>query len=225
MATVESHDLLPVRSRVSWGAIVAGAFTALAVYLLLWSLGAALGLSFVNNVSDQTLGVGAGIWAVATTLLALFLGGWVASQCTAGENKLEAIIYGVVVWGVFFGILMWLMASGVRMGFNALMGVASTPAVSRQITDEDLRASGFTPAQITDMREQFDKLGTQVREVAADPRASTAAWWTFAGILFSMAAAVVGSVLGSGPTLMLAALRVRSTTVAVSPPRETTIPR
>src|SRR5262245_51104205 len=113
MATaIETQDVLPVRSRVSWGAIFAGAVVALTVYLLLSSLGVALGLSVSGRVDGQNLAIGAGIWAILSTLISLFLGGWVASQCTAGETRGEAAVYGVVVWGIFFAALLWLAAGG-----------------------------------------------------------------------------------------------------------------
>lgn len=220
MATVETKDLLPVHSRVSWSAILAGAVMALAVYLLLSVLGVALGLSVSGQVGDKTLGIGAATWAVVTILLSLFLGGCVTSQCTVGESKAEAITYGVIMWGVVFALLLWLMAGGVRIGFNAVMGVASTPAataVANRLTDEDLRAAGFTPEQITTYRSQFDQLRArsenlpaEIRGVATDPRATAAAWWTFGGILLSMLAAVAGALVGSGPNLILAGLTVRS---------------
>jgi hypothetical protein len=226
MATaIETNDLLPVRSRVSWGAILAGAVVALSAYLLLSALGVAVGLSVNDNVSGNTLGIGAGIWALVSVLLSLFLGGWVATQCTAGENRLEALVYGVVVWGVFFAALLWLVASGARLGFGAMIGIASTPsatAAANRLTNEDLRAAGFTEQQVTDMRAQFDRLQQRTANIVNDPRTTAAAWWTFAGILVSMAAAVAGAVAGAGPNLILTGLRVRSTAVGMSyPARET----
>ncbi|HXG11513.1 MAG TPA: hypothetical protein VNK04_17290 [Gemmataceae bacterium] len=218
---IEAQDLLPVRSRVSWGAILAGSVVALAVYLLLSSLGLAVHLTVDENVTERALGIGTGIWAVVSLLVSLFLGGWITSQCTAGENRAEAVVYGVVVWGLFFAALFWLVSGGVRMGFNAIAGIASSPATSavvNRMSDEDLRAAGFTPEQISNMRGQFDQLRERLQTVKHDPRTTAAAWWTFAGLCLSVVAAVAGAVAGAGPNLVLMSLHTRSTTVGMTYP-------
>jgi hypothetical protein len=211
---------MPVRSRVSWGAIFAGAVIALTVNLILSALGIALGLSVSGSVGERELGIGAAVWAVAAALLSLFAGGCVTSQCTVGEDKPEAMVHGVIMWGVVFAALLSLMAGGVRVGFNTVMGMASSPVTAtlvNRLSEEDLRAAGFTPDQITGMRQQFDQLRAQgqnlsgeLRNAAEDPRARSAAWWTFAGILLSMLAAVAGSLAGAGPTLYLTRVRLRA---------------
>src|SRR4051812_28132784 len=77
---VHLEDLVPVRSRISWGAILAGGVLALAVYLILTLLGGAIGLSVADSVRGSTLATGAAVWAIASIALALFAGGCVASQ-------------------------------------------------------------------------------------------------------------------------------------------------
>jgi len=220
---VQAQDVLPVRSRVSFSAIFAGAVVALALSLLLHMLGAALGLSLINHVGDNTLSTGALVWAIGMTLIALFAGGYVTSRCSVGETHGEAAIYGVIMWGVVFAMLLWLMASGARMGLTAIMGVANNPAVAR--SDADLTASGFTEDQIANNRTQFDKLRArwdnvpaELRSAAEDPRARSAAWWTFAGVLLSMLASIAGAVVGAGPEFVLTrwGLGVRRTTTTTS---------
>src|SRR5919204_199405 len=122
-ATLRAEDLVPVRSRVNWGAIFAGAVLALAVYLILTLLGGAIGLTVSDNVRTDTLKTGGAIWAILATAIALFVGGWVTTQCTVGENKTEAVVHGVIMWGVVLAMLLWLMATGIRAGFNAMAGM------------------------------------------------------------------------------------------------------
>lgn len=218
---VRAEDLFPVRSRVSWGAIFAGAVVALALYVLLSLLGAAIGLSVSDQLRSDQLGSGAAIWAILTTFLALFLGGFVCSQCTAGENKAEAVLYGVIVWGVLFTSLLWFMAAGVRLGFNAMLGVSDAAVANRAagtITAADLeragRQAGFTDEQIRQLSAAAPVQGADVRNLAADPRtqqlASSAAWWAFGGTLLSMLAAIGGALVGSGPSPLLRGLMVRT---------------
>lgn len=122
---VDVDDVLPVRSRVSWGAILAGAVLSLALYFLLTLLGAAIGFSVGPDTDAETLGTGAAIWAIVVTTLCLFAGGYIASEFTVGESKTEGAVYGALVWAAVFAMLLWLMASGVRAGFNAMVGVAT----------------------------------------------------------------------------------------------------
>jgi len=223
---IQSEDVLPVRSRVSWGAIFAGAVTALAIYFLLTLLGGALGLSIGDNVSARNLGTGATIWAICSMLVALFVGGMVTSQCTAGENKVEAVLYGVLVWALVFALLV-LMAVGVlRAGFSAIIGVANIgQSAVAGTTPADweaaARRAGVPQARIEEWRRQAAAAPEEARQAAADPEnrqavsegATRAAWYAFAGTLLSILAAVGGTLVGAGPTLQLVLARMRHATV------------
>jgi len=209
--SVHVEDLLPVRSRVSWGAIFAGAMVALALYVLLTLLGGAIGFSVGSRVRPETLGTGAAIWAIWTTVVSLFIGGYVTSQCSVGENRFEAILYGVILWGVLFAILFWLMASGVRAGFTAMVGMAHTTQVvagdaSARGWEEAAHRAGVPQATIDEWRSKVPD-ADRVARAAEDPENQAAAarvsWWTFLGTLVSMLAAVGGAYVGSGPRFRL----------------------
>src|SRR4030095_14055815 len=78
--TFRSFDL-PF-TRISWRALFAGAIIALAAQLVLTLIGTAVGLATLNpatgqNPSGTTLGIGAGIWLVISSLVSLFLGGYI----------------------------------------------------------------------------------------------------------------------------------------------------
>jgi len=227
MATIQASDVLPVRSRISWSAVLAGAFIALTAYLVLATLGVATGLSLSNRMSSHTLGIAAGIWAIASMLIALFIGGCVCSRCTAGENKTEAAMGGVVVWGVVFVLLAWLSTGALNTGLRAVFGVANTATQARTdgnpLSEKSLRDAGFNDKQIEDMRGQFDKLRGRVSDAseedatAAQKHATAAAWWTLTGIILSLAASVVGALVGAGPTLVITSLRLRGGAVTTEP--------
>src|SRR5687767_12509655 len=94
---VGPEDLLGVRSRISWGPILAGAFLALGLYFLLTFLGGMIGWSVSDNVRSDTLGTMAAVWTIAVTVVCMFIGGYIASQFTAGENTFEGTVYGLLV--------------------------------------------------------------------------------------------------------------------------------
>ena len=234
-AHVHTEDLMPVRSRISWGAITAGSVLALALYFLLTLLGGAIGFSISGNTSANTLGTAAAVWAIIVTALCLFIGGFVASQLTVGENKTEAALYGLLVWAVVFAMLLWLMATGVRAGFNAMVGVATAgsaavSATAQNTTQEDLEAyarkAGYTQQQIDEMKQKAKDAPAQAKQATEDPatkqKAEAAAhdageaatkvtWYTFLGTLVSMIAAAAGGYVGAGPTFRLFAAPTRGT--------------
>ncbi|WP_406694734.1 hypothetical protein V5E97_27150 [Singulisphaera sp. Ch08] len=118
-------DVLAVRSRVSWPAIAAGAMIATAIYFVLTLLGAALGLEVAVRGATAHLGAGAAIYSVLSLLLAMFFGGWSTSRLAVGESKVEALLYGVILWGTLFLGLVWLFSVGIRTGFGAMVGLSS----------------------------------------------------------------------------------------------------
>src|SRR5579871_1857509 len=87
-----------VGHRLYWGPIFAGAVISLAVYLLLSVLGAAVGMSVRGHVTSATLQNTAIGWAIVTWCGALFLGGVLTSVFTLGEDKIEAVVHGVIMW-------------------------------------------------------------------------------------------------------------------------------
>lgn len=209
---VRAEDVLAVKSRIPWGPVLAAAAVTLAVYFLLTLLGTAIGLSVGGRVSGPSLGTAAVVWAVATTALAMYLGGFLVSKLAVGESRSEAVVYGVVVWAVVFAALLWLMASGVRAGYTAVVGMASVAAnTDAQSWEEAARRAGVPQERIDEARESAKNAPADARRASEDPvtqavaaeSATRAAWWAFAGTLFSMLAAVGGAVVGSGPAFRL----------------------
>lgn len=214
--SVSAEDLMPVRSRISWGAVIAGSALALALYFLLTLLGAAVGLSISDKVRPHTLETGAVVWAIAATAISLFVGGFLASQFSVGENKTEGGVYGLLVWGVVFGLLLWLMATGVRTGFNAMVGMATAgQAVAETTGSQDweatARRAGVPQQQIDEWQRKAKDAPDAARRTVEDPQAQAQAadaatrvtWYTFLGTLVSMLAAAAGGYAGAGPTIRL----------------------
>ena len=170
MATVTRYDdrtAMDVHSRISWAPILGGVATAFAVYILLSLLGVAIGFSVQNDVSGDTLGVGAAIWATLAIVIALFAGGWVCSRFTVGEDRTEAVLYGAILWGTMFLILLVLAGMGLGMGIGTMIGVSQGQVLAGVNAD------------------------------AAEELSTEAAWWAFGGTLLSMLAAIGGALAGA----------------------------
>ena len=212
---IRPEDVLPVRSRVSWGAIFAGAVVALAAYLVLALLGSAIGLTISDNVRANSLNTGAAVWAMVTTAAALFLGGWITSQTTVGENKTEAAVHGIIMWGMVLACVLWLASTGVRAGFSAMWGVATAASgTTPEDWQEAARRAGVPQETIDQWREKAKNAPAEIRRATEDPAnrqaaseyATQATWYTLLGTVLSMAAAVLGALVGAGPSFRLLAV-------------------
>jgi len=195
-----------VHSRVSWGAILAGATVALAVYFLLNLLGVAIGLSVADNVETNQLGIGAAIWSFVSLIVALFLGGWVTTQCTTGENRTEAMLYGVIVWAVTSTLLVWLTATGLGLSYHMLRAAPGRSGMGASASEIERigRQAGLSDNEISRMQQGLS--GNTSADDANNPddanmdrtkdNARAASWWAFGGTLLSMLAAIAGALVG-----------------------------
>lgn len=120
----EGSPSLP--SRISWGAILAGAIVALSVGLMLNALGAGIGANTVDATARATpsassFGIGAAIWLLISNLIGLALGGYVAARLSGTSDNTDGTLHGLAVWGTTF------LISAVLLG-NLISGIASTAA-------------------------------------------------------------------------------------------------
>jgi len=205
---IDTDDVVSVGTRISWGAVLAGASVALAVMFALGWLSTAIGMSVRDAATNRTLFIGSMICLLVTVVASLFIGGFVVSRITAGEDKTEALTYGVVLWGFLFAVTTALASSGANVGLNALnaFGARSDANAATLPKLDDL---GLSERNAERLR---DRLSAATPAVAPHE----AAWWGFAGIILSMAAAIGGSVAGAGPTLVLRQIRERRGLVTTS---------
>ncbi|OBX26004.1 hypothetical protein LX77_00306 [Gelidibacter algens] len=114
-------------SRISWGAIIAGALTALAVVTMLNLLGLGIGLSTIDPMSanDTFKGLGTGtlIWLALSNLAALFVGGMVAGRMSGFPSQKDGGLHGFLAWALYAVISFLMITSAVGSMVN---GVSST---------------------------------------------------------------------------------------------------
>ncbi len=118
LAPIDETYARKIPTRLSWGAIFAGVVIAVAVQLVLGILGAGIGLTMVDPVEGTTpgaagFGIGAGIYWFVTTILALGAGGYAAARVAGVHERFDALVHGLVVWGVTLILTLYLLTSAV----------------------------------------------------------------------------------------------------------------
>lgn len=113
--------------RVSWGGVWSGFLFALGVFLLLTVLGMAIGVSAVDvgtqdDTSARSLGIGAGAWGAGSLLVALFVGGWVATRAGMVHDGATGMIEGVLIWVLSVMTLLYMASSGVALLASGVFG-------------------------------------------------------------------------------------------------------
>ena len=116
-------------SRISWGAILAGTLTALAVASMLNLLGLGIGFSTINPMTEadplKGLGTGTLIWLGVSNLIALFLGGIVAGRMSGYPAKSDGGLHGFLSWALFALISFYLITTTVGTLVNGMAGAVS----------------------------------------------------------------------------------------------------
>ena len=151
--------------RVSWGAIFAGALVAVVAQLLLTLLGLGLGLAGYDPASDAGdslggFGMAQGIWAVVSSLLALFAGGWVAGRLAGMPRRTDGALHGVVVWALTTMLTLYLLTSGLG---QVASGVTSLVGSGLQAAGQGIAAVAPDAARAAE-----DQLGIDLSEITLD---------------------------------------------------------
>ncbi len=146
----------PAVRRISWGAIVAGVVVVLVVQMALMLLGLAIGTATIDPATADTptastLGVSGGIWWLASTAIAVFVGGWVAGRLAGMPSRTDGTLHGVVTWAVSTLIAIYLLSTAigglVGGAFGALgsaaqavgQGTQSLASTAMQVVPDDIR--------------------------------------------------------------------------------------
>ena len=116
--------------KVSWGGVFAGVLVAMGVSMLLAALGIAIGVSAVEpgRTDPDTIGIGAAVWGGLQLLIALFIGGMVATRVGAIIDRTTGFFEGVLVWVVSLMLMAYLAGAGiasVASGAFSLLGGAT----------------------------------------------------------------------------------------------------
>jgi hypothetical protein len=125
------YSSVGVFQRVSWGAIIAGAVSSLAIMLCLTSLGVGIGLISAPAAGSMAqaasrFGIGNAAWMLVSGVVSFYAGGWIAGRLTGIARVSESVIHGFLAWStatLVAGLLFTTAAAGA-------LGAAATAASS-----------------------------------------------------------------------------------------------
>lgn len=175
--------------RVAWGAIFAGAVVAIVVQLGLSLMGLGLGFGAFDPATDgdtlSGLGIGAGIWLLVSTIVALFTGGYVAGRMAGLPRRPDGLLHGIVSWAVVTLLTFYLMTSAVgtllssAVGFVG-QGLQTLGAGVEAVAPEAARAIGQQLPDDVRLSDLQDDAAALLRDAGLSPdtlaaRAETAA--------------------------------------------------
>jgi hypothetical protein len=151
--------------RISWASIFGGVILVVVLQLLLSLLGAGVGLGTVNTNAGSTpmastLGIGAGLWWVFSSCIAIGVGGFVAAWFAGVEIRFDGVLHGLVTWGIATLLTFWLLSSAIGSviggGFSALGSVASATGSSVSDAAKPLaQAAGVSPDMIQQQAQAY----------------------------------------------------------------------
>lgn len=126
-------------SRISWGAVFAGAFIAVVIGMLINLLGVGLGgvtidTSGGSTPSAEAFTAGAAIWLIAATIIALGIGGFIAGRLSGAANSEDGLCHGLTVWAVtvLMGVLVALSVALAGVAGSAIGGANAIGIVAAQ---------------------------------------------------------------------------------------------
>ena len=144
----------PNRSRISWGAVFAGAVVAVATTLLLSLLGAAIGAGSIhpldtNSTDVARYGAGAAIWQIINLAISMAFGGYVAARLSGTHSHLDGELHGVTMWGVAVLLGSVLLAQAVS-GLVGMVTQGAGSVVSRSVGGGGAgTVSGVLPREVS----------------------------------------------------------------------------
>lgn len=153
--------------RISWAAIFGGVILVVTVQLLLSLLGAGIGLGTVNTNAGTTpgassLGIGAGVWWLVSSIIALGFGGYVAAWLAGIELRWDGLLHGLITWGLATLLTVYLLSSAIGgiIGGGASMLGGLTSAAGSGIKDAAqpvAQAAGITPDMLQQQAQAYLK--------------------------------------------------------------------
>ncbi len=163
--TTATHEGEHTHTRISWAAIIAGVILVVAVQMLLSMLGLGVGLGLVSPNTNGTpdassFGIGAGLWWLISSLVALALGGYVASWLGGLTTQFDGLLHGIMTWAIATLLTFYLLTSavgGLIGGAFSVVGSGLSSAGSgvASVAPKMAEAAGVTPDLLQQQAQAF----------------------------------------------------------------------
>ena len=161
--------------RISWGAVVAGLISAMALLWLMTLLGSAIGISILDVTDAGALGEGLGwgaiIWLVVSFLIAYYIGGAMAGRLSSDPTDRGGMLHGVTVWSTATVLSLILGAWGIGGTASVTTHVAGDMAkASTQVvtgTGQGLETAGQLAMEFADS-ELADEMAAAIKSGVAE---------------------------------------------------------
>ena len=169
-------------NQVSWGAVFAGAATALVTQVVINLVGVAAGLASVSvetaaeNPSASNFSLGAGAWFVASGIIASLIGGLIAGRLAGKPARGVAGLHGFVSWVATTLVVLYLLtstASGLVGSAVSTVGSALGGAGNLVGGTVQTAAQAAAPS-LTKIPNPLERIEQRVKDQAAgqDPQAA-----------------------------------------------------
>lgn len=173
---INIQNKFPKISRISWGAILAGAITAVVVAFLLNLLGLGIGLTTIDPMTEAKpldgLGTGTLIWWGISNLAALFIGGMVAGRMCGLPMNSDGGLHGFLAWALYLILSLYLVSStvgGIFNGFertaSAIFSNSDAEKIAQAIKDAETQGRDNTSISIDQIKRQAFELLNKAERV------------------------------------------------------------
>ncbi|KQQ27136.1 PhnA-like protein [Methylobacterium sp. Leaf123] len=168
-------------NEVSWGAIFAGAVTALVTQVVLNLVGVGVGLASVgtnaaDNPDASTFSLGAGLWFVVSGIVASLAGGLIAGRLSGKSLPGVAALHGLVAWAVTTLVVLYLITSAASGLVGGTLGTVSGAlgGAGNLVGGTVQTAAQAAAPSLSKIANPLDGIEQKVREQSAgqDPQAA-----------------------------------------------------
>jgi hypothetical protein len=183
--------------RVRWGPIFAGLLCTLTTLAILSVLGLAIGAtSYDADDRLRSFGIGAGIWAAVSALIAFFVGGMLSARTSATAGRNNAILQGAMVWMVAVPLLAYMMMGLVGTTARFTNSAVNTAAQVSNATVNAAQPAVAAAPTAEQVKAQAQQLATPENVEAARQATAKAAWGTLLSLVLGLGAAAAGGMVG-----------------------------
>lgn len=166
-------------NKISWSAVLAGVVVALVTQILINMIGVGIGAATLDpgtgdNPTAASFSIGAGLWFLASGIIASLAGGYAAGRLSGKPSDSTAGWHGLTTWAVTTLVIFYLLTTAI----GGIIGgtyrtVAGTVGTVAQTAGSAVEAAGQAAPGLTDIADPFASIERSIRSATGgnDPEA------------------------------------------------------